>query len=99
MYLLTFALGASLASIAGAFVTVTYGLSPSIGIVWTLKAMIVIVLAGTGSIFGAFPAGILLGVVEALSGTFIGPTYRELVGLVIFLLVLILRPQGLFARN
>ena len=99
VYMMTFALGASLASIAGTFVTVTYGLSPSIGIIWTLKALIVIVLAGTGSILGAFPAGILLGVVEALSGAFIDSTYREVVGLVIFLLVLILRPQGLFARN
>jgi len=99
VYMMTFALGASLASIAGTFVTVTYGLSPSIGIIWTLKALIVIVLAGTGSILGAFPAGILLGVVEALSGVFIDPTYREVVGLVIFILVLIVRPQGLFVRN
>jgi len=99
VYMMTFALGAALASIAGTFVTVTYGLSPSIGIIWTLKALIVIVLAGTGSILGAFPAGILLGVVEALSGTFIDPSYREVVGLVIFILVLIVRPQGLFVRN
>jgi branched-chain amino acid transport system permease protein len=99
VYMMTFALGASLASIAGTFVTLTYGLSPSIGLLWTLKALIVIVLAGTGSILGAFPAGLLLGVVEGLSGAFIDPTYREVVGLVIFLLVLILRPQGLFARN
>lgn len=99
VYMMTFALGASLASIAGTLVTVIYGISPSIGLIWTLKALIVIVLAGTGSILGAFPAGILLGVVEAVSGAFIGSTYREVVGLVIFLLVLILRPQGLFGRN
>jgi len=99
VYMMTFALGASLAGIAGTFVTFTYGLSPSIGIIWTLKALIVIVLAGTGSILGAFPAGLLLGVVEAVSGAFVDPTYREVVGLVMFLLVLILRPQGLFARK
>jgi len=99
VYMMTFALGAALASIAGTFVTVTYGLSPSIGIIWTLKALIVIVLAGTGSILGAFPAGILLGVIEALSGTFVDPSYREVIGLVIFVLVLIVRPQGLFARK
>jgi branched-chain amino acid transport system permease protein len=99
VYMLTFALGASLAAIAGTLVTVVYGISPSIGIIWTLKALIVVVLAGTGSILGAFPAGILLGVVEAVSGAFIGSTYREVIGLVIFILVLILRPQGLFARK
>lgn len=99
VYMLTFALGASLAAIAGTLVTVIYGISPSIGVIWTLKALIVIVLAGTGSILGAFPAGLLLGVVEAISGAFIGSTYREVVGLVIFLLVLILRPQGLFGKQ
>jgi branched-chain amino acid transport system permease protein len=99
IYMMTFALGASLAAIAGTFVTITYGISPSIGIIWTLKALVVVVLAGTGSILGAFPAGILLGVIEAVSGAFIGSTYREVIGLVIFVLVLILRPQGLFARK
>ncbi|HEX6035418.1 MAG TPA: branched-chain amino acid ABC transporter permease [Anaerolineales bacterium] len=99
VYMMTFALGASLAAIAGTLVTVIYGISPSIGILWTLKALIVIVLAGTGRILGTFPAGILLGMVEAVSGAFIGTAYREVVGLIIFLLVLILRPQGLFGRS
>jgi branched-chain amino acid transport system permease protein len=99
VYMMTFALGASLAAIAGQFVTFTYSLLPSIGMFWTLKAMIVIVLAGTGSVLGALPAGILLGVVEALAGGYLAQTYKEVAGLVIFLLVLILRPQGLFVRN
>lgn len=99
IYMMTFALGASLAAIAGTSVIVTYGISPSIGIIWTLKALVVVVLAGTGSILGTFPAGILLGVVEAVSGAFIDSTYREVIGLVIFVLVLILRPQGLFTRK
>ena len=99
VYMMTFALGAALAAIAGQFVTFTYSVAPSIGMTWTLKAMIVVVLAGTGSILGALPAGILLGVVEALSGTYLSQTYKEVAGLVIFLLVLILRPQGLFVRK
>jgi branched-chain amino acid transport system permease protein len=98
IYLLTFGLSAALAGIAGTLVTMTYGVTPDIGLVWTLKALVVVVLAGTGSILGAFPVGLLLGAAEALSGTFIGPAYRELVGLLIFLLVLLLRPQGLFGR-
>ena len=55
---------------------------------WTLKALVVIILAGTGSVLGAFPAGLLLGLVEAISGRVLGSTYREVVGLVLFLLVL-----------
>lgn len=99
VYMMTFALGASLAAIAGTMVIITYGISPSVGVLWTLKALIVVVLAGTGTVLGAFPAGLLLGVVEAVSGAFIGSTYREVIGLVMFLLVLVLRPQGLFARK
>ncbi len=98
IYMFTLAIGAALAGIAGTLVSINYGITPSIGINWTLKALIVVVLAGTGSILGAFPAGILLGVVEALSTVFIDASYREVVGLVLFLVVLLVRPQGLFGR-
>lgn len=99
VYMLTFGLGAALAGIAGQFVTFTYALSPNIGMLWTLNALIVIVLAGTGSILGALPAGILLGVVESLAGAYVAQTYKEVIGLVLFLAVLIIRPQGLFVRK
>ena len=97
-YSLTFALGTALAGIAGTLVIVGYGIEPSIGLTWTLKSLIVVVLAGTGSILGTFSAGLLLGIIEAISGMAIGASYREVVGLVIFLLVLLFRPQGLFGR-
>jgi branched-chain amino acid transport system permease protein len=98
-YLLTFGLGAALAGVAGSLVSVGYSIAPSIGLEWTLKALVVVVLAGMGSIFGAFAAGLLLGVAEALSVYALGAAYREVVGLAIFLLVLLLRPQGLFGRR
>ena len=47
---------------------------------------------------GAFPAGLLLGLVEAISGIALGAIWREVAGLVVFLLVLVLRPAGLFRR-
>ncbi len=97
-FTLTFGLGAAAAGVAGALVTVIYGLTPDIGLAWTLKALIVVVLAGTGSIFGAFPAGLLLGLTEAISGMVIGTAYREVIGLILFLVVLVLRPQGLFGK-
>jgi branched-chain amino acid transport system permease protein len=95
-YLLTFALGAALAGAAGALVSVQYSIAPAIGLAWTLKALVVIVLAGLGSVVGVFAAGLALGVAEALSVFAIGPAYREVVGLALFLLVLLIRPQGLF---
>jgi branched-chain amino acid transport system permease protein len=98
VYLYTMGIGAGLAGLAGSLVVVGYGIEPSIGLSWTLKALVVIILAGTGSVLGAFPAGLLLGLVEAISGVAFGAIYRETAGLVLFLLVLVLRPNGLFGR-
>jgi branched-chain amino acid transport system permease protein len=97
-YMYTLGLGAALAGMAGSMVVIGYGIEPSIGLTWTLKALVVITLAGTGSVLGVFPAGLVLGLVEAISGIWLGSTYREVVGLVMFLLVLVLRPGGLFGR-
>ncbi len=98
-YLLAFALGTALAGVAGSLVSVSYSISPSIGIEWTLKALIVIVLAGLGSLFGSFAGGILLGLAESMSVVFLGGPYREVVGLILFLIVLLARPQGLFGAR
>jgi branched-chain amino acid transport system permease protein len=99
VYLLTFALGAALAGAAGSLVSVGGSIAPSIGISWTLKAMVVVILAGMGSVFGALAAGLLLGIGEAVSVFALGAAYREVVGLVLFLAVLLFRPQGLFGRS
>ena len=98
-YMGTLALSAALAGLAGTLVIIGYGVTPTIGLSWLLRALIVVVLAGTGSIFGTFSAGILLGLVEAVSGLVFGETTREIVGLVMFIAVLLIRPQGLFGRK
>ena len=97
-YLLSFALGTALAGAAGTLVTVAYSVSPSIGLEWTLKALIVVVLAGLGSVLGTFVGGLVLGVAEAASAASFGGPYREVIGLVLFVVVLVLRPRGLFGR-
>lgn len=99
VFLSAFGLGSALAGIAGALAAVTDAVSPSIGLAWTLKALIVVVLGGLGSVAGAFVAGCGLGVVESVSGILLGNAYREVVGLVLFLAVLAVRPRGLFARG
>jgi branched-chain amino acid transport system permease protein len=96
--LISCGLGISLAGLAGAFVAVGYSIAPNDGLDWLLKAFIIVVLAGFGSIDGVFAAGLLLGLVESISVYFVGPSYREVVGIVIFIVVLMLRPQGLFVR-
>ncbi len=96
-YLISFALGTAFAGIAGTIVSVGYAIHPAMGMEWTIKALIVIVLAGLGNIGGAFLAGVLLGAIESVSALFVG-AYMEVIGLIIFVLVLELRPQGLFGR-
>ncbi|MCL4264217.1 MAG: branched-chain amino acid ABC transporter permease [Anaerolineae bacterium] len=99
VYLLAFALSAALAGITGVLIALGFSVNPSIGLQWTLKALIVVVLAGLGSMRGALLGGIVLGLAEAFSSQLFGGEYREIVGLLIFLLVLSLRPQGLFGER
>ena len=98
-YLITFAVGAALAGVAGSMVSIGSSIAPTLGAAWTLKALVVIVLAGMGNIVGAFGAGLLLGAAESVSTYVFGSVWREVVGLVLFLLVLLVRPQGLFGRR
>lgn len=98
-YLLAFALGSALAGAAGTLVAVGYSINPGIGLEWTLKALIVVVLAGLGSMPGTLAGGLLLGAAESGSALVIGGAYREVVALALFVLVLMVRPQGLFGRR
>jgi branched-chain amino acid transport system permease protein len=99
VYLFSFVLGAALAGIAGALVSVTFSIDPSMGMHWTLKALIVMVLGGLGSFAGTFVGGILLGATESATAFLVSGNYREVVGLFLFLLVLIFRPQGLLGAK
>jgi len=99
VYLISFLIGCALAGVAGALVAVTFSIEPSMGMHWTLKSLIVMVLGGTGNFIGTFVGGILLGVTESGTAFFIGGPYREVVGLILFVLVLIFRPQGLFGAK
>ncbi|MDQ7830027.1 MAG: branched-chain amino acid ABC transporter permease [Armatimonadota bacterium] len=99
VYRTAFALGCALAGVAGALVAVSDAVSPAIGLSWTLKALIVVVLAGLGNIFGTFIAGVLLGVAESAAAFALGGVFREVVGLAVFVAVLLVRPEGLFGRG
>jgi branched-chain amino acid transport system permease protein len=99
VYLLSFVMGAGLAGLAGALVSVGYSIEPGMGLYWTLTSLIVKVLGGLGSFVGTFVAGLVVGVTQSLTSYWIGGTYRELVALLLFLLVLVLRPQGLFGAK
>jgi branched-chain amino acid transport system permease protein len=89
VYLLSFAIGALLAGAAGTLVAVNYSIQPAMGLDWTMKALIVMVLGGLGNIPGTLVGGLILGVTESATSFFISSNYREVAGLVLFLLVLI----------
>jgi branched-chain amino acid transport system permease protein len=99
VYLLSFIIGSALAGVAGTLVSVCYSIDPSMGLMWTLKGMVVMVLGGLGSMVGTFLGGIILGIAESATAVLIGGNYSQIVGLVLFILILIFRPQGLFGSK
>jgi branched-chain amino acid transport system permease protein len=99
MGVLAFGLGAALAGAAGALVSPTYYIYPQVGGAFTLKAFVVVVLGGMGSIIGATLGGVLIGVAESVSGTYIGSGWKDVCVYVIFLLVLLLKPSGLLGKS
>jgi branched-chain amino acid transport system permease protein len=99
VYLLSFAIGAALAGAAGTLVAVNYSIMPSMGLEWTMIALVTMVLGGLGSIPGTFVGGLVLGLTESATSFFISSNYRAVAGLILFLLVLIFRPQGLFGSK
>ncbi|HUJ68162.1 MAG TPA: branched-chain amino acid ABC transporter permease [Syntrophorhabdales bacterium] len=98
VYAFTYGLAAATAALGGALIGMTFSFVPSSGLSWLLKGFVIVVLGGMGSIVGTFAGALLLGVVEGVGGAVMGTGYRDLIGLVIVLLVLVAKPTGLFGR-
>ena len=96
---LMFGIGLGLSGIAGCLLSMAYTISPSMGEPYTVTALIVITLGGFGSMGGALAGGLLLGVIEAVGMHFTNPSLKALLSYVVFISVLLLRPEGLFARK
>jgi branched-chain amino acid transport system permease protein len=98
-YLISCGIAAALAGLAGIVVVTSYSVTPGSGLTWLLTAMVVVVLAGEGNITYLLPAGIILGLIQSASTLFISPAYQQPIALIIFILIIIFRPHGLFARR
>lgn len=96
---LMFGIGLGLSGIAGSLLSMAYTITPSMGEPYTVTALIVITLGGFGSMSGALAGGLLLGVIEALGMHFTSPSLKALLSYSVFIAVLLLRPEGLFARK
>jgi branched-chain amino acid transport system permease protein len=93
-----YGLAAACAAVGGVLVGITFDFTPTIGITYLLTGFAVVVLGGLGSVKGTLLGAILLGVIESVGAAFVGDGYRDFIGFVAFLIVLSLRPQGLFGR-
>ncbi len=97
-FLISFAISLTLASIPSVLIGLK-AFSPTAGIQWFNKGIIVVMLSGIGNIYGVFPAGLFLGIMEAISVFLFGAPYREVTGLAVFILIMILFPKGLFGKR
>lgn len=99
IYSLTFFLGAAMAGIGGVLYGTLFAVFPVMGGMPTLKAFICTILGGMGNIRGAIYGGFILGVAETLGGNYISMEYKNAIGFVIIILVLLIKPSGLFGRK
>jgi branched-chain amino acid transport system permease protein len=99
IFAVTFGLSAACLAVAACLLLPIYYVNPRVGETYVLVAFTVVVLGGMGSIPGAMLGGLLIGVVESLSGLFFGDSLGQLGVYLIFILVLLVRPAGLFGAT
>jgi branched-chain amino acid transport system permease protein len=96
---MVFALAAGLAAMSGALLANIFNPTPDVGAFPAAKSYVIVVLGGMGSVPGAILGSLLLGVLESFGGVYISYQYRDAYGLILLVLVLLLRPQGLFGEK
>ena len=99
MSVLAFGIGAALAGTAGALISPTYYIFPQVGGAFTLKAFVIVVLGGMGSVIGATLGGIVIGVTESLAAVYVAGGLKELVVFALFLALLLFKPSGLLGKT
>jgi branched-chain amino acid transport system permease protein len=98
LYAIVFGLGAGLAGAAGALISLSNSIQPSMGDPFIITAFVVCVLGGLGSVSGALIGGLLYGVLLSFGSQYVGTGVQDAVALVVLLIVLIVRPTGIMGR-
>lgn len=99
IYAMTFGIGTAMVAAAACLLLPTFYVTPQVGYTFVLVAFTTVVLGGMGSFPGALLAGLLLGVVEALCGLYLGESLGQIGIFVVFILVVLFRPTGLFGAR
>jgi branched-chain amino acid transport system permease protein len=95
----TIGLSSAIGALAGVLIAMNFGVvSPFIGTVYGLKALVVVIISGAAAVSGAFAGGLLLGIVEVMAASYFFSEYRDAIAYLALLLVLAIRPTGLVAR-
>jgi branched-chain amino acid transport system permease protein len=98
VYTATFALGSGLAAAAGALLGPVFVVTPTMGNLAALKAFAIVILGGLGNIKGATAGGFILAFAEEIGAGYVSSGYRDAMGFLLIIIVLLFRPTGLFAR-
>jgi branched-chain amino acid transport system permease protein len=96
--LIAFGIGTALAGVAGVALALIYSFYPTVHIFWVVKAFLIVVLGGVGNVRGTLAAALLLGVAESFFGTFVSFRWVDFSVYVLLLVILLVRPQGLYGR-
>jgi branched-chain amino acid transport system permease protein len=99
IYMFTFAFGAALAGASGVLLGAIFWVYPAMGDLAALKSFAVVIMGGLGNFIGAIAGGLLLGVAENLGAGYVSSGYKDAIGFLMIILLLLLRPQGLFGRR
>ena len=99
VYALAFAIGAACVGAAGALVAPLLPFQPSTGLQLSIASFNIVIIGGMGSLLGAFAGGLLVAVAESLGAVFLKPSLKELVSFSLLIVILLLRPAGLFGRR
>jgi len=98
VFSLSWVIGAMIATVAGVIVGAIGGISPSMGI-FGLSVLVVVIAGGLDSVLGALVAGMAIGLIEAWASGFLGGEYKVVVTFLILIIVLMIRPYGLFGTR
>jgi branched-chain amino acid transport system permease protein len=99
IYTVTFALGSSMAAVTGALLAPVFLVAPTMGDLASLKAFAIVILGGLGNLVGAAMGGFVLAMLEEFGAGYISTAYRDAFGFLVILVVLLFRPQGMFASK